>query len=186
MLHVIRRTLPTVGVLLVAASAPLDAQPVEVVPGTRIRVQSSALAGRVDGVVISRTVDSVAFTRPGAPPVSVPWTSITQLDVYRGKSRSRGALRGVIWGGGIGAVMGLIPASDAECAQDPGLVGCGSTGAAMVQMALGGAAMGALIGALIGVQDWAPLTMPTRTALVVVPQRAGAGIGMRVGLGVQR
>lgn len=167
--------------LLAALSTMAEAQLAELQPGTRVRVRGADIAGRLQGVVLTRVGDSLTIARPSGPPLPSTIGTLSQVEISRGKSRGRGALRGLIWGAGIGAVFGLIPVDDAECDRDPSAYGCGSRAESMVLSALGGSMIGVPIGAIIGVERWVPLSMPARISLSVAPGREGVRVSLPVG-----
>ncbi len=153
-------------VLLTPLSAqPLAAQLAELQAGTRVRVRGSDVAGRLQGVVLSRSGDSLTVSRPNGPPIPLAFSSVSRVEISRGKSRGRGAWRGLLWGAGIGAVLGLVPTDDPECDRDPDAFGCGSRAESMVLTAIGGSVIGVPIGAIIGVERWETLTIPARVSL---------------------
>lgn len=144
---------------------PLAGQLAELQPGTRVRVRGSDVAGRLQGVVLSRSGDSLTVSRPNGPPIPLSLSTVSRVEISRGKSRSRGAWRGLLWGAGIGAVLGLVPIDDPECERDPDAFGCGSRAESMVLTAIGGSIIGVPIGAIIGVERWETLTIPVRVGL---------------------
>lgn len=165
--------------LLTSLSArPLTAQLAELQPGTRVRVRGSEVAGRLQGVVLSRSGDSLTVSRPTGPPIPLALSALSRVEVSRGKSRSRGAWRGLLWGAGIGAVLGLVPTDDPECDRDPDAFGCGSRAESMVLTAIGGSVIGVPIGAIVGVERWETLELPLRVGLSRAHGRNGLLLGI--------
>ncbi len=158
--------LVALAILLASLSArPIAAQVAELQPGTRVRVRGSDVAGRLQGVVLSRSGDSLTVSRPNGPPIPLVLSAMSRVEVSRGKSRGRGAWRGLLWGVGIGAVLGLVPTDDPECDRDPDAFGCGSRAESMALAAIGGSVIGVPIGAIIGVERWETLAIPARVSL---------------------
>src|SRR3982750_3386655 len=84
---------------LLAAAAPLRAQLLDVVPGTRVRLTApGVLATRFEGTVLRRTSDSLTVASGGGEQLTVPVAGITALELNRGRSHGRGAVRGALWG----------------------------------------------------------------------------------------
>jgi hypothetical protein len=148
-------------------------------PGARVRLRApGVVAGRYTGTVLSRTPDTLVVGRSVATFVRVPVSALTSLEVSRGKSRSRGALRGAALCAPIfGAVLGLV-ADD-----PPGR----SAVAGRVQVVAAGALMGGLGGAIAGAimpsERWHRYDLPARTSLLlpVTPGPARAGVRIAVG-----
>lgn len=175
-----RRWLAMSTVLLSVPTVSLGAQLAELQPGTKVRVQApGAIAGRVTGLLLARTTDSITMTRPNAAPVSIPLRSLTSLEISRGKSRWRGAGKGALWGSGSMAVLfAIVPPS--ECRDREGRTACEDLGRgeSMVIGAVGGAFWGAVIGALIGSEHWDRAALPTSVG--VVPSLEGRSIQIQV------
>lgn len=98
----------------------------------------------------SALVVALTVSRPNGPPIPLALSAISRVEISRGKSRSRGAWRGLLWGAGIGAVLGLVPTDDPECDGDPEAFGCGSRAESMVLTAIGGSVIGVPIAAITG------------------------------------
>jgi hypothetical protein len=169
----------TFAILLLQAVAAVaaGAQLAELQPGTRVRIRApSVVAGRLEGIVILRTPDTVAVTRPDGAPISVPIVAITSADVSRGRSRSAGAIRGALWGTGVALLLDVAAAlapddCTGDCADEPTDVEL------MVGMPVAGLLVGAPVGALIGAERWERIAIRVRPA--VVP---GEGRGARLSL----
>ncbi|MFN2566738.1 MAG: hypothetical protein ABR499_17210, partial [Gemmatimonadaceae bacterium] len=107
------------GLLVLLPFLPLDAaraqQFSELAPGARVRIQAPGIvAGRYTGTVLSRTTDTLVVASSAAASARVPITALTSVEVSRGRSRSRGALKGIAWGGSIGLGIGLVAAALSE------------------------------------------------------------------------
>jgi len=159
------------------------AQLVELQPGTRVRVQApGVVAGPLEATVVTRARDTVTLTNPRGMAVRVPLAAITAAAVSRGRSHRDGAVKGLAWGAGAGLVVGLLGAivydarSD-ECGAEP----CDNN-LSPSEVAAGGfmtgAALGAGIGAIAGVEHWESLTIPTY--VTVRPSRAGLALVVAV------
>ena len=153
------------------------AQMLEAQPGTRIRIEApGVVAGRFDGIVLSRTPDTLTIASQNAAPLAIPVARITGMEVSRGSSRADGALRGVQWGAGVGAILGLIylPVVHActNCVSKPG------DGEVLENMVIGGTIWGAAIGAIVGRERWERFELAPRVAL-----SGGGSRRLLIGLG---
>lgn len=140
-------------------------------PGTRVRVSApGVLAPQFTGTVLEHGRDTLRVSGEGGIPVAIPVAAINTLE--RGTSHARG--RGARVGAGVGALiaggtLGLLASTDPES----------DAGDALVQGLGGGAFWGAVIGALVGADDWKavqPVTawMPGSRQLLI-----GARISVR-------
>ncbi len=141
-----------------------DAQLAELRPGARVRVRApSVLAGRPEAYIAARSGDSLTLVVPNQSPYVVPLAAITSAEVSRGKSRSRGAIKGVIWGGGIGVALGLfsLGSEEEDCQVD-----CvrEEPGVWMVTSLGSGVLLGAVIGAFVGAERWERLHLTPQVA----------------------
>lgn len=157
------------------AGTRAEAQYPELQPGTTIRMRGSQLAGTVRGIIVARSGDSLTVARTNAGPLTIAISSLNSVDVFRGKSRGRGALRGALWGVGVGALLGLVPADESECELDPEVPGCGSVAQSVALTAIGGGVTGSLIGVAIGVEQWDKMPIAVRLG---VGRRTGAVISV--------
>jgi hypothetical protein len=128
--------------------------------GSRVRITSTALQGRPKGLVVALDESVVTLATDGGLPVKIPLASITALETSLGRKRN--------WlkGAAIGAVGGLIVGLAAPV--DPNDLLCGSSsystnfcsrGEAVATSSLGGAVLGAGIGALIRSDRWSAVTL---------------------------
>ncbi len=118
-----------------------EAQLSSLIPGVRTRIRApGSINGRLTATVTSRTADSLSIAMESGVAVQLPLSAITSVDISRGKSRSKGAMKGAFWGGGVGMLSGLF--SDSSTEED---VSRGEVFAA-------GVMAGVISGAVIGVQ----------------------------------
>jgi hypothetical protein len=183
-----RRFREIVASLLLLQSLPLasaGAQPLsELAPGARVRIRAPGIvAGRYTGTVLSRTADTLVVASSAAASARVPVSSLTSVEVSRGKSRSRGAFKGIAWGASIGLGVGLLTA--AALSSDPSYGGPdGQSKGELVAQALGGGAVwGVIIGAIVGSERWVRYDLPARTSLFPITPGGGARLGVRVAVG---
>jgi hypothetical protein len=169
-----------VAALVLAAPITLLAQQESLLaPGDRIRVTAPSLG--VEQLVCALSAfspDSVVVEDRGTL-LSLPLASVTKLEVYRGQqSRAgKGAVTGLLVGGGVGALFGLI-AAGAEGAETGYVLG-----GALIFAGLGGG-VGALVGAGVGqrrlVERWEPVLLyPSQGRL---PPPAGPRLAIGVSL----
>jgi hypothetical protein len=160
--------------LAAQATRPLS----EVQPGARVRVEApGVVAGRFVGTVLTRTGDSVTLGNPAGAPVALPFSRATSIEISRGKSRSAGALRGVMWGVPIGLALGAFTAAlSEECvaATCEELTTAEALGAGTV----GGAFWGAVIGAIVGRERWERFDQRARTSLRFDPASRAVAISI--------
>lgn len=156
-----------------------------VVPGTRVRItatkyfEKALIRSRVVGTVVALTTDSlVVQTKEWYGPLAIPITSVTALDVSRGlKSK-------IVTGAGIGFLIGGAAAlmvfsyeagdSDAVCRDE-----CISLLEFSI-IPLAPTLLGALIGALVEVDRWETVALPS----VQIGLAPGPGPQLQVGLSI--
>jgi hypothetical protein len=170
-----------IGILLVGALVlPRSASGQSLAPGARVRF-SYAGEGRRTGTVVSLTRDTlVVRLGDGSPASHLALDRVARLEVSEGmESRTRYVKKGLIIGGGIGALAGLI----APCSGGPEPI-CVSPLAGAVLGGIGGGAEGSLVGLIVGVRrsekwEWVPLEW--RHLGLVTPSAArGRGVGLRI------
>jgi hypothetical protein len=151
-------------------------------PGARVRVEAPGIvAGRYVGTVLTRTADTITVGSPTGAPVVVPTSRLTGLEISRGKSRTAGAVRGMMWGVPIGLAAGLISLGAYEdCSSGGGCGGAETKGTLVMLTALSGAAWGAAIGAIVGREAWDSYELGPRASIGVLPH--GVTLGMRLSL----
>jgi hypothetical protein len=161
-------------------AVPAHAQFKELDPGTRVRLQApSAVAGKLIGVVIARSRDSLTVSRSNAMPVTLPVSALTSLEVSRGKSHGRGAAKGALWGGGVFAVLGLVLPMD-DCPNGTSSDTCsteGSRAEGVLWAATSGAMAGALVGGIVGAERWERAELPLQLG---VRPLSGGGVHVAV------
>ena len=152
------------------------AQLAELQLGARVRVRAPAVvAGRLEGTVTARSLNSVTLTTPRGAPVPVPLAAITAAEVSRGRSRRDGAVKGLAWGAGVGLAVGILSAVTYDAGSDTcGTEPCDnsfSPGEVVAGAYMAGAMLGAGIGAIKGAEHWESLTIQPYVALR--PRRDG-------------
>jgi hypothetical protein len=177
-------------VALVVFAAPCGAQLQELQAGARVRIWApSVLGGRTEGFIGARRADTLSVLPTTTSPVDVPISALTRVDLYRGKSRSAGALRGLIWGAAIAAPFAVIAALgdngdwntvDPSCDSDLDQCDMYSDASLVASTVGGGALIGAAIGAIVGRARWERLQVPVRSS-IVVPSRGRVGVAFAVG-----
>jgi hypothetical protein len=166
-------------VLLSMLARPLAAQGslavAEVQPGARVRVEAPGIvAGKYVGTVLSRTADTLTLGSPAAAPVKLPLRAIRSLEISRGKSRSAGAVRGMMWGVPIGIALGAFAVATADDCD--ACFEATSDAEGFVLFAASGVLWGAGIGALVGRERWERFDLPVRTAFRVGPHSAALAL----------
>jgi hypothetical protein len=179
-----------------AQKAPnaLAPEPVLTLPlGAKVRLQSQASPGHwMRGVLVRADSASVAIVPEGAPPLGANQLSLATASVGRFELKS-GSQRHWLWGLAAGAALGLVMGATTDV--DP--VACEyddnyecSRGEALASYALGAAALGAGVGALIKTDRWTPLALdglapPAPRVSGVTPRlRVLPGGGVALGLTV--
>ncbi|MCC7055669.1 MAG: hypothetical protein IT355_20525 [Gemmatimonadaceae bacterium] len=195
-MHTSRRPTPMRALLVAAALCTMalparsDGQLLELQPGTKVRVTAPPLlGGRYDAVVGTRTADTLWLVRSGSPTIAVPLTALTSVEVSRGRSRSRGAVRGILWGGGIGLALGVLAAvsddqyGSGSCGSGAYYGGCQSVSRAEIVsgVTFGGVLWGAGIGALVGRERWETLQTAPRVGLRLDQAAGRTRLGLRIG-----
>ena len=164
---------------LLLLTTPLAAQEAELRPGARVRLSApGTLAGQLTGTVLERSTDSLLFATPNGTPTRLALSALDRVEVSRGESRARGALKGTAWGAGVGIGLGLISvAAGNECADFDTV--CPTDTEFVTSTALGGAVIGAIIGAIVGSERWQTLRAPLRGALRPAVDRSKVGLSIR-------
>ena len=137
--------------LLLAVPAAAEAQVRDVLPGSRVRVQSVSHDQRLEGTLMSHAPDSMVVAVSGAVRTAVPYVSVSRLQVSHGKSRSAGAIKGMKIGGMIGGGTALLLAASLAGTGDITLEDViAFTGV----YAVSGGLWGLAIGSLVGAEQW--------------------------------
>lgn len=153
--------------------------------GMRVRINAAVLAQdrgtmSIQGTVFEVHSDSIYLLQSGGKGVRLPLSRVRTLQVYSGKDRNRGAWLGAFAGAGFGALLAV--STDIECSNGYG-VDCRNDGsrptyAAYVwSYASPMAFVGAIFGAIRGIDRWDPVIQPQR--LTIAPL-AGGGIKVAV------
>ena len=174
-------SLPAVLVFL-AGAAPLHAQQsapqIEIRAGSRVRLDAPGIVGdRMVATVISRSADTLTVASPNAAPIPVPMSRITRLEVSRGDSRTAGALHGMKWGIPIGAGFGLLGLALFDDCDTCG--GSPNRGAIVPALVASGAFYGAIIGAIVQHEQWAPFALTPRVSFDAGTQRGTLALSAR-------
>jgi hypothetical protein len=149
---------------------------IDLVPGARVRVTApGTIAGRLEGTVSSRTADSLVVLTNAPAQYRIALRSVESVEVSRGTSRSAGATKGALWGGGIGLAISIPLSGDAESRRsaDGGTM---SPANFIAIETIGGAMIGAAIGAMIGSEQWARYASPVRVNVGRNGGRVGAAL----------
>jgi hypothetical protein len=144
--------------LLFTALMPVcaAAQMADIVPGMRIRVSATDVSGRIEGTVATRTADSIVVVTPAPAQFHIAVASISSMAVSQGRTRSEGAMKGALWGGGIGLALALPLSWDASRSSQP------NNTAILAEATVSYAMVGALIGALVRAEQWTTYELPAR------------------------
>jgi hypothetical protein len=148
------------------ASAQDVSSSVQPAVGSQVRVELDD-GRQVSGLVLELAAETIKISSDGTP-ITVQRAGVRHVQVRTGRSGNgaRGAVIGTLVGIVGGASEPLKSRSSGVC--HPGLGHCTRTGA-IAAGALGGMAVGALIGALIKSDDWSSATLGTSVALTTGP-----------------
>ncbi len=146
-----------------AAGSSADAQLTNLIPGVRARIRApGSVRGRLTGTVVAKTADSLSIATENGVPVQLPLSRLTAVEISQGKSRSKGAMKGALWGGGVSLLLALVPAP----AQEDCTSNCTSRAGYLAFAVPGFVLTGAAIGAGVQSESWQRLEVPVRTALI--------------------
>lgn len=134
--------------------------------GIRVRISSPGNP-RLTGVIQTVTADSIVlYTEPSGIPFRIARSSISALQVSYGRSASRGAKKGAIWGAAAISPLAFLAA--------------GFSGDESVEIVAGvmaeGAVIGALIGAFVKSEKWESVSVKP----VVGTRSHGLRLGLRI------
>lgn len=118
--------------------------------GTRVRVTAAAIE-RTTGSVVSYGKDTLAVAPDNAAPYQIATSSITQLEVSRGKSRLKWGLGGALLGGLIVGIVGGVQGGNND------VTGLGASTGFTAGFLLG-ALLGGLGGAVLAPEHWQDVT----------------------------
>jgi hypothetical protein len=151
------------------------------VEGDRVRVSTRDAGGPIVGTVVSMASERLVLApEGGGAPVTLPFVSVRQVDVSRGRSPSWGTTLsygalGAVLGAAAGALAGpLVMSSDCRTVDRPG----DNLGNCLLQVASGedraraavmfgavGFGVGAIIGTIVGSERWDAIPVgPVRIA----------------------
>ena len=152
----------------------------DVQAGARVRLQAPTVArGRVIGTVARTEPAAIVVLRDAGGELTVPVAALLEMDVSRGTSSGRGALKGAIWGGGAGLAVGALVAVSTKSEDYYAPMSDGQT---VALLTISGAAIGVPIGALIGCERWDRVHLSPQ--VVVVPLPRGVGVAFSFHFGV--
>ncbi len=170
-----------VTLVLVATTPRLHAQAdaTALPPGSRVRVHQGAQSAT--GTLVSVDSTSLTFITGSADTVTAPRDSITGVDVSLGTKS--GAGKGALIGLGVGAATGVIFGAVASTADDNSWVEF-SVGQWVAGYGLLGAALGTLVGVIIGSAHhsdrWQPAVLPTVSFQAVGSEDQRVALGVRI------
>lgn len=146
-----------------------------IVVGSRVRIQSREVGGRLRGLVTALDDSSFTLSPESGPPLKLRLDSLTALDTSLG--RKRYTLQGLA----AGALAGLIIGS--RVAVDPNNCGPQTTnfcsrGEAITGFSFVFGGLGAGVGALVKSDRWAPVTLSATPQV----QRGGRDLGFAIAL----
>jgi len=168
--------------LLVCAGTDLvaQAQPVDLVPGRRIRVHRQTQSTLI-GALLSVSSDTLTMITTGPDTVAVARSTIRRVDVAVGtKSQAgKGAVTGLLIGGLGGALLGVASSgSDDGDFLDAGPAEWAVSGA--VFFGAIGAGVGALIGSGHRTDRWEAVVVPTVTVIPVPGKPSQVAVGVKL------
>jgi hypothetical protein len=154
-------------------------------PGSRVRIRLDREAGRkrggreVTGKLIEAGTERLVVALARDRRVEVSRATIERVDVSRGRSRGKGALKGFAIGAGLG--LTFFGPARAVCRDDGFLACVGEDAGLYLGTPLLGA-IGAGIGAIRGAEQWRTVEHSRGPRVAVAPLLAGGGVGVRLTL----
>ena len=170
--------------LITVSSAQAQGISTDLVPGRRIRVQQHQ-GTMVQGALVSVSDTALTLRTSETDTVVVARAAIAKVEVYEGtKSKAgKGAVTGLLIGGGIGVVLGVATASSTEGTLLESSPGSYAVGSGLLFGALG-AGVGALIGSGSHTEKWQsvvlPAVLPTVTILPDESKGRRVALGLRI------
>lgn len=160
---------------LVLAAGTAGAQLHELLPGSRVRLDSRTSARRLVGTVMAHQGDSVIIASNGALRTAVSYASIYRVQTSEGKSHGAGALRGAKIGamisGGMGLALGIAYGTTTEVTAEE-IVGVTAL------YAVSGAIWGLAIGAAVGTEKWTTVYQQPLKLAATVTRSGAPGLGV--------
>lgn len=163
-----------------ASAAVLHAQTaaptvLPVPPGARVRVTAPSLVGPLIANYLEMRGDTVVLVedRAGQGLWSIPYNEIRSLHLSVGSKRNHGPyiVRGVVLGGGGGALLGMLFAATFEPSDSTKKFKRLTTGAVAGGI---GAVVGGVIASRFSTENWSPIALGRRMS--VLPSRNGAAL----------
>lgn len=164
--------------LLVTLGHVVAGQMIDLQPGAKVRLTApGVVAGQVEGLVASRTADSVVLLTSKPMQYRIALASVSGLAVSQGKSRLIGAAKGSVWGGGIMLVLSAAMSGDPDVRRgDYENSPTVSVPAFIALETVSGAMLGAGIGAIVGSERWSSYDLPSRVTVGVAKSRVGLSV----------
>jgi hypothetical protein len=165
---------------LTAQQASTSSTPINVLPGTRVRVTATNLVAPLVATFLQQRGDTAVFIEDGAGrgiwTISV--SQIIRLERSNGEQRSNKpkVIRGAIIGGVVGLGGGLLFASTAKPGNSSKTYDRGLTGGLGM---LAGGAIGAFIGTRFAQERWTNIPLPSRASFA--PQSTRGGLRLAFG-----
>jgi hypothetical protein len=172
-----------ISIVALVLVAPCAAQST-VSPGMRVRLEAAGVVrGRLEGTVIAPVTDSLTLAAPARPRLSLPISSVTRLEAYRGRSVRAGVVKGATWGAIVGVPFGLFVCGFSD--HEGSYASCVRGGIPTGVLLAGGT--GALIGAGVRADQWEemPVPRPSTVSSVFRLTRASAQVGDELQPGVR-
>ncbi len=149
--------------------------------GNKLRVTLGSGQGRVGGRVLGSDPESLTLLA-GDQPVKFLRSQITSVEMSVG--RRSAWVKGAAMGAALGLLLGLVVPVDENCSPSPSAPnyqpGCiESRGQAIGLMTFGGVTSGALIGAFVKHDIWAPMPLD-HVRVGLTPTRHGAAMSVAV------
>ena len=171
------RTLALIGLAVFLAPSVMLAQdvPASIVAGQRVRIHRQGNKS-LTGTFISADSAHLTIGRDPTDTLRVPRSAITSVDrsVGRKSLAGKGALYGALFG-----LVGGVTVSAIECEEGLFSQGACISGVGLVSTVLG-AATGAIVGAFLHTDRWAPAALPTVAYLPASPDGPRLTLGLHL------
>lgn len=146
-----------------------------VAPGTSVRLASRLIDGRISGRVLRADGHSLELLPKRGAAVRVPYGTLTSLDVSFGSRRH--VREGLLAGLAFGVVMGVTADVDEDACDWNDETYCSRREAVGVSV-LGGALLGAGIGALVKTDRWQAVAVDELRVGLAPLRGRGAGLAL--------